>query len=267
MAERQHAWIPAQLPSRGQLYGDKIPDGRISLRKITVDEEATLNTQGMDATARLNHIIRNCSLLPEGVSHDELLITDRMAILLGQRIHTFGPKYSFTFRCKHCGNANRTDLNMVAELDEITPDVVANRMAERGVVDFVNEEPFTVHLPDANADVRLRFLRGKDQNALLAKAKRMRMATNAVGVGDPAYKIQVAMQIVEVVGRADLNDPFKKEMWVGKLTGLDSATMRIAVEERETGIDTDLYINCKSCGTVCDVPLPFDSDFFQPSRL
>ncbi len=272
MAESQLGWFDLTLPSHGGLYKDgQAEGGKILLRKMTVDEESVLLSQGIAGVVRMSRILSACTRAVEGkpkLVAGQLLTSDRMAILLVQRIRAFGPRYSFTYRCKSCNTMNKADVNLHEDFDVMSPKVVARRMAEKypdehGAGDFTLEEPFDVPLPDNGDTVSLRFMRGDDEEAVFKRAKKARM--QSMDATDPSYVMRLTRLIVNVNGAE--KEALELDMYARALTQTDSATIRIALEDRETGIDTRLYLDCANCGFTNEVPLQFDMEFFQPSRL
>jgi hypothetical protein len=274
------AWARIQLPSQGIYYDGKLPEGYVHIRKLTAQEEAVLQSQGMDVIERLSTILRNCCRLPEGFEytlpgtkvvyrgHDGLTISDRMAIILLQRNLTFGANYSFTYRCRGCGQNTKENVNIMQDFDPVTPDVCRQRAAEDGVDIGDMAEPFVIRLPDRGVDVKCRLLRGVDERNIFRKAQRTRMQSN--DASDTSYLARLSAQIVEVDGMPQWGEPmfsFQREQWVRSLTARDSAAIRIGVDQRETGIDTRVYAQCRACGNTNELPLQFDAEFFLPTRL
>jgi hypothetical protein len=256
-------WTNAQLPSRGVLYEDKIPDGVVQVRKMGVDEEEKILGSGAGGLERIEIVLRNCTKLPNEFKHEDLLITDRMALLLAFRTVTFGPHYSFNYKCQYCGAMAKANVNILEDFDEKTPESLALDKAKAGDEDWALHEPFEVVLPDENVAVDVRFLRGKDELSLAKRSKRVRMQSN--DPGDPSYKYRIALQIVHIDGE---ELPIgKKELFVRKLTATDSARLRIAVDEIEPGIDLRVYPDCGSCGATNEMVMPFQLEFFRPSSL
>lgn len=266
--ERKHIWYPCKLASRGVFYrgADGNPllpnDGEVQLRKLTSEEEALLMSGGMDPLARFSQIIVDCVKLPAGLSHSELLSSDRHALLLAQGRLTHGNQYTYNWRCQWCkSTANKSTVNVADDLDENTPDVVARKYAEKHNRALVHEEPFTVKVTDAEGKERelgLRFLRGKDEAQTLKSAKRSKQV--GVDKRDMSYIISLATQIVTVDGETP--SYFDVEALVRGLDGSQTAIIRGAISERSTGIDMTVYPKCANCGADCEMALPMDLDYF-----
>jgi hypothetical protein len=266
-------WTPVRLPSRGALNlhpetgVSLIPDGEVSIRKLTTQEESILLSQGAQGLERLDIIIKNCVKIPGGVKHNDLLITDRMALVLYLRTTTFGPNYSFTYKCQYCGQMSKCNLNILQDLDERTPESIGREMLKQGKVDHAEDfklaEPIRVHLPDCNKDVALRFLRGEDEKKIASRSKRMMLQSN--DASDPSYIYRIALQIVEING--EKKPVVDCEAFVRGLTALDNAHIRIMVDDMEPGIDLSVFPECRSCGAASELTLPFSAEFFRPSHV
>ena len=243
-------YFPVLLPSRGILYGDKLPDGVVHVRRMGTAEESMLFSQGSQGVDRVASVLKLCTRLPAGLEHPELLLQDRMALMFALRVHTFGPLYKMSFRCAYCKEVVKHSANLIEDLND--------KVSKSDVV-----EPIAVHLPESNKDLTLRFLRGSDEDRIAKFSKRMRMASN--DAGDPSHVYRLALQIVTVNG-AELNQQ-DREAFVRSLSAGDSARMRIAVDDQEPGIDTTLYPTCTACGATNEMELPFTAEFFRPTSM
>jgi hypothetical protein len=240
-------YAPVPLPSRGLLYGDKVPDGIVYVRKLKVTEEVAIQSSG-SGLALVNATVGACVKLPEGMNHLDLLMTDRLALLVALRVYTFGPTYGYGFKCPACGAKNTQNFN----LGELT-----SKKAEDGLV-----EPIPVDLPDCGRKVGLRFLRGKDEASIAAVSKRIAAQSN--DLGDSSYIMRKVLQIVTIDGVE--TDQATKERFVRDLTMVDSQAMSDAIDDKEPGIDLRIFPECKACGFQTEMGLPFSIDFFRAAR-
>lgn len=241
-------WMDYLLPSRGVLYGGKLPDGKLPLHPMTAKQQALLQTQGGGVAGKVDALIETCCKLPEGLARGELLLTDRLAILLSLRTKTFGPKYRFEWRCKHCNAFNVANIDIVKDLDEqaAPPDL---------------KEPLEVTLPQADCIVEMRFLRGSDEETLMRNAKRMKMTSN--DSDDDSYLMRVAMQLVRKDGEP-FTDILAKRRFIEGLPAADLVALEDEVNEREPGIDLRLYLDCPKCTGPNRMVMPFTAEFFRP---
>lgn len=237
------------LPSKGILYGDRIPEGKVGIRKLLVGELSILESQGA-APERIDTILRACVTLPNAFPHADLLMSDRFALLLALRQFTFPTDYPVSFKCKECGARNKPAIKLEdLEVKDAAPDL---------------KEPVEIMLPECGKKVGLRFLRGTDEEAVTKYAKRVMMQTN--DGADPSNIHRLARQIVAIDDVAPANLAAAEE-WVRTLTAGDSLRMRKAIDDVEPGVDLTLYPDCRVCGEANEMEMPFTAEFFRPTRL
>jgi len=264
----EFAWVNFELPSRGFFYkdgsGTPLLDakGTIQIRKLSFDEQALLQSQGVDVIQRISSIVRKGSQLPKSLSPEKLLITDRMAVLLYIRVLTFGPSYTFTWRCNACRATVKSTINIVKDLPEVNPEEIAEKLQAKDPPEEL-VEPFTVYLPGEKKHVTLRLLRGDDESEIFKQAKRARL--QSMDSTDPSHAIRMALSIVGVEG--ENFDQRKKERFVHKLDGDDALRIEYAIDDREPSIDSRVYLTCSACGAEDERQMPFDAEFFRPRTL
>jgi hypothetical protein len=267
------AYYASILPSHGLFYKDAqgsslLPEGKVMIRKMTLEEEEMVQSPGLDGLTRIGMIARNSCILADQpdqgkarMKFDDLLFTDQQAILLRQRLITHGPNYTFKFVCVGCQQATSNDHNVEKEWNEITPDVCMAKAIEEGKDGYSNDEPFAVHLADQDIDIEMRFLRVKDQAPVMRLVKQYKAASK--DARDPSYRISLARSITKWGGM------IKPEMEVIELLrNITSSDLRIIRKERsfrEPRIDTTITTKCKNCGTDNTVQINMDNEFFLPT--
>lgn len=265
-------WTDYVLPSKGRWYGDKLPGGKVKLRRMTTREAALLDSDLMTPAERTNKIIDSCMALPEGctMKPSELLSSDRFAVLLTQRVLTFGPHYEF--KIPTGGRVTKHSVNLLKDLTEVSPELALIRCEEAkneastsdvgaGLFTWGGEEPFEVKLPDSGKTVTLRFMRGADEDEILKAAGR---AQGTAGSLDDVKFARLAKQILKIDGERPDDIIFKRD--IRDLSFRDSLAIERAVEARETGIDTKVTLNMPGQGET-QVNLPMTSEFFRPARV
>lgn len=244
-------WTDFLLPSRGHYYDGKLPDGRVQLKPMGAKQHTLLLQQGGGTIGKIDAIVDTCCKLPAGITHKDLLLTDRLAILLAIRTKSFGPIYSFRWRCAECGKHTHSTVNIAFELDEKTP-------AE------ADREPIEVTLPDAGNLLQVRFLRGRDEEAAMRNAKRVQMSSN--DNLDPSHLGRIALQLVSKDGEA-FENAVVKHRFVESLTARDLIVLENAVAKQEPGVDLTLVLDCSQCDASNRMAMPFTGEFFRPRDL
>jgi hypothetical protein len=243
------AYVPLFLPSKGVLYDGRIPEGKVEARKMTVAEISAFESSGTSAADKIERLLKSCVRLPNGFEHRELLMADRMAALFGLRTITLGADYRFDFKCKYCGHVNHANCNLTTDLEQRTP--------VEGLA-----EPITVTLPDTGKVLKLRFLRGKDEEAVAKYAKRIKMSS--VDNDDPSLPYRIATQIVKIDDEE--HGIMDRERFVKGLPLGDLMAIADTIEELEPGISLDLMPDCVKCQSGNEVSLDMSVEFFRPHR-
>lgn len=245
-----------KLPSQGVLYGSKLPEGVVTIRKLTVKEEGLLLAGGSSGQARVDAVLTACTTVPGNqLELLDMLVTDRLAILLALRVLTFGPLYTYTFKCRFCGAVHKSKVDIIADLNTRAPKA-----------DLV--EPVEIDLPDAKCTVAMRFLRGRDEVAATKYAKRANAAAERADAdatnADPAYLHRLARQVVTVKGEAI--NVVDAERFMGGLSASDNNLIRNTMDDLEPAIDMMVYPDCRTCSSPNELMMPFDAEFFRPTN-
>ncbi len=239
------------LPSRGVLYEGRVPDGKVVIRKMTAAEEAVLSSAGGTFIDRISRIIAACAKLPNAFAHKDLLVTDRLAILIALRTFTFGPNYACKFTCGDCRAKNDVTVNIIDELKTV---YAGETLAE----------PIHVNLVDAGVTAQMRFMRGTDEEAMAKYAKRFEMRSS--DQLDQSQIHRVARLLLTIDGE-ELGDIVKREDYIRALTAADLIRIENAIDDAEPGIDLELGYTCLRCDTVQKERMPFTAEFFRPARV
>jgi len=249
------AYVEIQLPSRGHLYGPTaviktppIPEGRVQLRKMLIQEDEILSSSGGSALTRISKVLARCARLPEGFDPEHLLVADRMFLLLSIRTHTFGPLYQIQFQCPECRHRNpKRPINIVEELSEkILSDEV--------------HEPIDVKLPDLGVTVGIRLLRPQDEHAVVRAAK------DAEARGHSGTPIQDQLrQIIVAIDGETVTNPVQRMDLVRQFTAQDLVAIREALDRHDFGVDTTIRPTCERCEAAVELDMPFGADFLRPA--
>lgn len=240
-------YVDFQLPSLGKLYDGKIPDGRVLVRRMTVGEDMILQStaSGLDLLSKL---LAACVKLPNGFRADDLLVTDRFALLVALRVATFGPKYSLQYECRACASNHKVDVDLNMDLSPRSP--------KEGLV-----EPIQVQLWDAKKTVGLRFLRAKDEE-IVSKAIMRARQTNQP---DISLVVRMACQLIDVDGEV-MEKQTDKEKFIFDLSMPDGQDWRDTIDDLEPGVDLTIKRECANCGAQNTIPLPMGPEFFRSTR-
>ena len=238
-----------QVPSRGLLYSDKMPDGWVSLSPMTTRHEKRLLTVGRKRERVLDDILKDC-LVDLPIPYEELLVGDKYFLLFALRSITYGSEYGFEIRCPECGAVSRKEI-------EIPQGLRVRELTEDDV------EPFFVELPLSKKKVGLRHFRVRDEQAVNRFTHRelIRQRGGQEDISGEVYIFRLALRIVSIDGEEVQGPPLA---FVEELFGRDSLAIRRAVDEHECGLDLTLDLDCPRCGAAIKDTLPVSAEFFRP---
>ncbi len=80
--------------------------------------------------------------------------------------------------------------------------------------------------------------------------------------GDANILAGLAMRIDEIEGI----DKSKKVEFLEDLEGIEHRDLLDAFDEADGGVDTNIEVECPSCGAIFPIDLPFDQGFFMPRK-
>lgn len=220
----------------------ELPSGLVipSPRGMTVREEDMLaDKRKMRDGSAIESILQSCS----GLSEQELrkmLLGDRMALLLGIRMDTYGEEYVFGVDCPRCDKAFEWNVNL--------GDLKVKPLTDEG------EGPFTTTLPESGHAITYRLLRGSDERQLSKIREDFR---------DSTFSALMLLRTVKVEGVAPLDVEF-----FASLHGKDSRHFRAEYDLHDCGVETGVTVECPSCSKEFEADVQIGPDFFLPrSRL
>lgn len=238
-----------QLPSRGMLYEGRLPDGQISMRPMKTVDEKLFAGNSASQNDVLDTLLKRCFVTE--FPYEDLLISDKLYMLVFLRGITYGWDYGFDLTCGNptCKAKYRHQIKIPDDF-EIT------------MLDESDVEPYVVDLPISKRKVELRQLRVKDEIEVQRFVKRSLVQAAPRDDGDPAYIPRLAKQIVSVDGRPT---PWLDAMRLCEgLHSRDSLEIRNTLDTHESGIDIMIRTVCPVCATESEEVTPLSREFFRP---
>ncbi len=229
------------------------------IRGLTV-REANLLADGASQKKgnALDEVLRSCwetvedpgpyELKDGKLPWPQLLVADRMHMLVRVRVATHGPEYSFPLQCKAPNCRQRFDYEM--NLDE---DVPVKPVPEESIATFKAGNRFPVEFPSTgrHAVFQLMTTALERSHEKLVRQNRDRIITAAL-----------ASRLVSIDG-VNPNDKLK---FLDDLSMGDADALLVAMDEADGGLETTLEVDCPHCYTTQEVELPFGKEFWLPQR-
>ena len=235
------------LPSDGKLYGEGSGLDTVVLRAMTTQELKMIFGSGDD---RMSAMLKACITDPIDFDVSGLIDADYMYLLIQLRIVTFGPEYKIETTCPHCGNINKSVINL-------SEDLLVNHLPD----DF--EEPIKIKLPISGDTVGCKLLRIRDTR-MIQKLARKTTKDSKISANEALYQYGLAKRIVELNGEA-IEFP-EAQQYVQNMHAMDSVYITDKLDKIKVGYDMEVEIDsCAQCREVYDVALPIGSEFFRPT--
>jgi len=241
------------LPSRGLLYPNPIPDGKIGLRSMGLREQMILNTPALHVRDEaFPMIFRQCVTgLQSGMDVLDLFAEDKNAILVALRQLSYGPKYKVTVTCpaRGCRKEYEYEVDLEQELSVRYLDA-----------DTMPDYPLVIpaeHL-HCKKRIRVRLQTWKDEINLIRERDRAMDEQNKLI--DPTLQIRLGQQIVDIDG-LDKNHmmPFLEA-----LSAHDVSIIEQFIAKELFGIDTTISPpECPKCGHRFKADLTINEGFFR----
>ena len=263
-------WQTIELPSQGLYYGGRIPNGKIEVRAMGLYTDKILATARLAQTGQaLDEVFRRCVRFPD-TNFDplDLLVGDRIFLLFYLRGITHGNNYEFVVTCNNeiCGT-------------KFTDSYDLNQLAETIKRPMHTKEPVKVKLPylseytKREVWVEIRFMRGKDLQAMSKKQKFVQKATGQHSQPKNAPRSARSITVDQTV-EENLNlliesingvkDRHKIQQIVQSMHGRDTGAIRQVLRDDAPGIDVEIAITCPECGNEMNMELPITETFFRP---
>jgi hypothetical protein len=235
------------LPSKGILYGDRLPEGKLRVRPLTTREEKLLLSSRAEVRNRLIHtIVQDCIVAEDRAKmpFDEYLVGDVIYLFIYIRALTYGADYTFFPSCKYCGKPMKIDLRLPHDI---------------GIYRFTDDtkEPFETTLPKCGKHIALRLLRIGDEKEIEKYAKTQRK-------DDAEFAYRIARHVVSIDGQ-EVTDPASPDVLkvIESMHALDSEHIRETVINNDCGIDLEIDRDCPECDRPNNIYFEMTVDFFR----
>jgi hypothetical protein len=218
-----------EVPSRGKFYNLKDPSSPLTVRPMTFEDEKVIaSTKNKDQL--INILIDRCVA---NININELLIFDKLYLLLKIREVSFGKNYTVEDICTNCGFHNEITFDIADfKLNEVPEDLT---------------DPREVTLPSLKKTAMVRFPRVSDE-AHLQKVDE---------VIDQIWRF-----VEEIDGNSNKTVIHKV---IQKLPSKDVHILIKSIFGTEYGIKTKATYSCDNCENVNIADLSLTQDFFSAS--
>jgi len=217
--------IVVKLPSEGRFYNP--PVNNVTITPITFEDEKQIASSVKNKINPVNLMLSKCV---KGVDVNNLVLMDKLFLLLKIREISYGEKYPAKITCPQC-----------------SVDAEVNIYLDRLLINFVPpdlNDPREITLPKLNKKAKVRFARVSDESYLatqeLVYTNLWRFVTELDGVTDPIF-----------ISKA-----------IPKMHIRDVKFIMTNILRSDLGLDPKFIFECGSCGTESQLAVPINENFF-----
>jgi hypothetical protein len=240
------------LPSQGRFYPEGHPlhnQDTIELKHMTAKEEDMLTSKTLLKKGVALERVIDSLIIDRRIKAKSLLVGDRNAVIIGMRLHAYGPEYKTTVTCPACRTKGEYAF-------DISQGNVYHGEEQEGV-ESNGDGTFTTTLPVFKLSVVFRMLNGYDEDVMSNRRKS----------GSESYETNVSSilrkMIVSVEGHTD---PRAINKLVDNITSKDSRHLRNTYKKVAPNMDLTQYFECGNCGHSGDLEVPLNPEFFWPDK-
>lgn len=208
-----------ELPSQGLLYKNK--NSKVKVEYLTAMDENILSSPNLsnDPDEMLSVLFKR-KLKDLDMDVDDMLIGDRLSLLIFLRVTGLGEKYK---QIVYDPNSNDFVEGEI-DLSTLKQKKLVIKPDEKGEFDFI--------LPQSNRKVKFRFLTAKDDKEIeRLDSEQMKRSVDRIS---NKVTLRLEKTITEIDGE---RDKIKISNIIKKLPLIDSRSIRKYIEDNEPGID------------------------------
>jgi hypothetical protein len=217
-----------ELPSKCKFYNSK----SVTIRPMTFEDEKAMVLARKDKQDTINVILARCI---SGVDVGDLILIDKLYLILKLREISYGDNYSVSVNCGKCTFENKLNFKLSDLPISYFDDAI--------------QEIQEITLPVTKVKVKIRYPRVSDEKYI----------NDDIRVFDNLWRFVVEIQ--------DSDDPvlISKFLKDPRVPLKDMHTITNAIGLSEYGVQTKVRYDCESCGHANVINLPLGADFFTVS--
>jgi hypothetical protein len=244
-----------ELPSGGKFY----PPGHalhgkdsIEIRFMTARDEDTLTSPTLlKKGLALDKFIQNI-LVDQSINIDDLIISDKSAIMIAARITGYGPEYEVRVTCKDCDS----EVDHEFDLSDYGKYFVKEQSAGTPF-EVQNDGTFSATLPMSGKTVNLKLLTSRDESRIEKQAELK--AKNKLTESTTTDLLKSIVCAVD--GQADKNVIAEE---IENLPARDSLFIRKNYSKLIPKVEMKEEYECRYCGAESEMEVPLEATFFWP---
>ena len=218
--------ILVTLPSEGRFYDARSKS--VTVCPIKFEDEKQLVSSFKNNVNPINMLLSKCV---KGVDVNDLLLIDKMFLLLKIREISYGDSYPAKVTCPKCSKESHIEINLNQLLINYIPKEIS--------------DPREVSLPKVNKQAKVRFPRVSDEVYL----------GNQEEIFNNLWRF-----VVELNGSSDAVFIAKA---IPKLPIMDVKKLMKEIMRDDLGLNPKFILNCGGCGKTSELEVPINENFFS----
>jgi len=242
------------LPTRGVIYN---PDSTLHnrdvlhIKSMTAREEDILASPAFQKEGTsITHLFQSC-LTDKSINSDDMIMGDRMALMIGIRVTGYGPEYHVTAGCQSCGTKNDFTIDLSS--------IPIKRLKIEPVKPGENKFEFV--LPVTKKRVIFKYVTERENRERSITNKNMQKV-----LGNNIANTVTSFLENSIVSVDGITDRMKIKHFVLNMPAFDSKSLRTFITDNEPGMDMNCGFDCKNCGVANETMMPVTAEFFWPSK-
>lgn len=243
----------APLPSLGKVYPHNSPlhlCETVEIKAMTTREEDILTNRALIKTGKVvSALIKSCLANPD-IRVEELIAGDRNALMMAIRITGYGADYEGELQCSACEAKFSHEFDL-AQLPIKNLDIEPTSLG-------CNEFEFI--LPKSNRRVTFKYLNGKDEEEMMARAEVLKRKNMMAQENLVSTKLFYSILSVE-----GISERGQMSQFINNMPARDSLALRKYMDLHEPGIEMKQDTVCPQCNHTEEVVVPMGVTFFWPN--
>lgn len=238
------------LPSGGVFYSKTHPmfgKDTIEIRQMTTAEEDILTNRSLLKKGTALDVLLERVLVDAPCGPNDLLVSDKNAVLIQTRIDGYGPSYKTKVQCPNCSHVQKKEFNL-NKCRQVSESVIESHVKR------TERNTFEVSL-DNGWQVEIKPLTGKDETYLTRKIRQTKNKDEMVAT----IQEQLFAMIVSVSGH---REPATIKKAIDHMTGLQSRVVREAYRKCVPNINLRSSFECVECEHSTELEVPLNAEFF-----
>lgn len=213
------------LPSENKFYNGVT---QVLIKPMTFEHEKNVIANMKKDLDPINTLLGDCV---KGINVADLLLFDKVYILMKLRQISYGDDYKFKIECPKCSKESEVTMSL--------NDMIINKVPEDV------EDPREIVLPVCKRKVKIKFPRVKDEIYL----------SNPETANENFYRFVVSVEGIE--------DLILINKFIKKLPLKDTKKLIQELNRPDLGLDPRFLFECPACKKETEISIPITANFFS----